>query len=334
MTGPPIASSVLDAREVGPDPSTYEQEDSAQCQLESPSTASAVSDAAFFESPMSRTPTSRSWRSTISPTRPRWRTCCATTPSTERFPGTVESTAGELALAGRPIRALARAQALQAALGELGVDVVIESTGRFRTRAAAAEHLDGGRPQGDHLRAGQGHGAVDATVVLGVNFEEVYDPERHHIISNASCTTNCLAPVAKVLHETVGIRHGLMTHDPCLHRRPEPARRTAQGPAPGPRGGAEPRSHLDRGREGARARDPRARRPAGRDRDPRADADRLDRRPHGRGRAGDQRRGDQRRRFAAPPSTARCTASSPTARTRSSRATSSGPPTPRSSTRS
>ena len=52
---------------------------------------------------------------------------------------------------------------------------------------------------------------ADANVVLGVNFDEVYDPERHHIITNASCTTNCLAPVAKVLHETVGIRHGLMT---------------------------------------------------------------------------------------------------------------------------
>ena len=51
----------------------------------------------------------------------------------------------------------------------------------------------------------------DATLVLGVNFDEVYDPERHHVVSNASCTTNCLAPVAKVLHETVGIRHGLMT---------------------------------------------------------------------------------------------------------------------------
>ena len=58
---------------------------------------------------------------------------------------------------------------------------------------------------------GKGPEPLDATVVLGVNFDEVYDPERHHIISNASCTTNCLAPVAKVLHETVGIRHGLMT---------------------------------------------------------------------------------------------------------------------------
>ena len=73
---------------------------------------------------------------------------------------------------------------------------------------------------------------ADADVVLGVNFDEVYDPERHHVITNASCTTNCLAPVAKVLHETVGIRHGLMTTihaytaDQNLHDAP------AQGPAP------------------------------------------------------------------------------------------------------
>ena len=58
---------------------------------------------------------------------------------------------------------------------------------------------------------GKGSEPLDATVVIGVNFEEVYDPDRHHIISNASCTTNCLAPVAKVLHETVGIRHGQMS---------------------------------------------------------------------------------------------------------------------------
>ena len=91
---------------------------------------------------------------------------------------------------------------------QLGVDVVIESTGKLRTRAAAARHLDAGARKVIISAPGKD---VDATVVLGVNFDDVYDPEHHDVISNASCTTNCLAPVAKVLHETVGIRHGLMT---------------------------------------------------------------------------------------------------------------------------
>jgi glyceraldehyde 3-phosphate dehydrogenase len=94
---------------------------------------------------------------------------------------------------------------------ELSVDVVIESTGRFRTRAAAAQHLDAGARKVIISAPAKGDQPPDATVVLGVNFDEVYDPEHHHIISNASCTTNCLAPVAMVLHETAGIRHGLMT---------------------------------------------------------------------------------------------------------------------------
>src|SRR3954452_23457190 len=90
---------------------------------------------------------------------------------------------------------------------ELGVDVVLECTGKFKTRADALQHVDAGAravvvsaPVGD----------ADATIVLGVN-DAVYDPDVHQVVSNASCTTNCLAPVAKVLHETVGIRHGLMT---------------------------------------------------------------------------------------------------------------------------
>jgi glyceraldehyde 3-phosphate dehydrogenase len=95
--------------------------------------------------------------------------------------------------------------------GELGVDVVIESTGRYRTRAAAAEHLDAGATKVIVSAPGKGTEPLDATFVIGVNFDDVYDPEQLHIISNASCTTNCLAPIAKVLHETVGIRHGLMT---------------------------------------------------------------------------------------------------------------------------
>jgi glyceraldehyde 3-phosphate dehydrogenase len=88
---------------------------------------------------------------------------------------------------------------------------VIESTGRFRTRAGAEKHLAAGARKVIISAPTKGDQPPDATVVLGVNFDEVYDEDLHSIISNASCTTNCLAPVAKVLHETVGIRHGLMT---------------------------------------------------------------------------------------------------------------------------
>lgn len=124
------------------------------------------------------------------------------------FSGDVQATAGELFLDGRPIRALAEPEVSRLPWRELGVDVVIESTGRYRTRAAATEHLDAGAHKVIVSAPGKGSEPLDATVVIGVNFEDVYDPSRHHLISNASCTTNCLAPVAKVLHETVGIRHG------------------------------------------------------------------------------------------------------------------------------
>ncbi len=127
------------------------------------------------------------------------------------FPATVESSAGQLVVAGHPIRALAEPEVSKLPWRELGVDVVIECTGRYRTRAAAAEHLTAGARKVIVSAPGKGSESLDATVVIGVNFEEVYDPDRHHIISNASCTTNCLAPVAKVLHATIGIRHGQMT---------------------------------------------------------------------------------------------------------------------------
>jgi glyceraldehyde 3-phosphate dehydrogenase len=94
---------------------------------------------------------------------------------------------------------------------ELGVDVVIECTGRLRTRASAAEHLEAGAKKVIISAPAKGAEPPDATLMLGVNFDDVYDPDAHHVISNASCTTNCLAPVAKVLHETVGIKHGQMT---------------------------------------------------------------------------------------------------------------------------
>jgi len=87
------------------------------------------------------------------------------------------------------------------------VDVVLECSGKFRARADAARHLDAGARKVIVSAPGKG---VDATIVLGVN-DEAYDPDVHDVISNASCTTNCLAPVAKVLNETFGIRHGTMT---------------------------------------------------------------------------------------------------------------------------
>ena len=92
--------------------------------------------------------------------------------------------------------------------GELGVDVVIESTGLFTDRDSAAKHLAQGAKK---VIISAPASDPDATVVLGVNFDEVYDRDRHDVISNASCTTNCLAPVAKVVNDTVGIKHGLMT---------------------------------------------------------------------------------------------------------------------------
>jgi glyceraldehyde 3-phosphate dehydrogenase len=89
----------------------------------------------------------------------------------------------------------------------LGAEVVLECTGKFRARAAAARHLDAGARKVIVSAPGKD---VDVTIVRGVN-EDAYDPERHDVISNASCTTNCLAPVAKVLFEEFGIRHGTMT---------------------------------------------------------------------------------------------------------------------------
>jgi glyceraldehyde 3-phosphate dehydrogenase len=88
-----------------------------------------------------------------------------------------------------------------------GVDIVIESSGRFRTRALAAGHLDAGASKVIVSAPGKD---LDATLVLGVN-DETYDASRHHVISNASCTTNCVAPMVKVLHDAFGVEHGFMT---------------------------------------------------------------------------------------------------------------------------
>ncbi|WP_028063608.1 type I glyceraldehyde-3-phosphate dehydrogenase [Solirubrobacter soli] len=125
-----------------------------------------------------------------------------------RFPGTVEVGEGALIVNGTEIKVLAERDPANLPWGELGVDVVIESTGFFTKRADAAKHLEGGAKK---VIISAPATEPDATVVLGVNFDEVYDPEKHDVISNASCTTNCLAPVAKVLNDLVGIEKGLMT---------------------------------------------------------------------------------------------------------------------------
>src|ERR1700704_3921705 len=125
------------------------------------------------------------------------------------YPGTVAAR-GEGALEVDGVEPKVLAERAPGALpwGDLGVDVVIESTGLFTDREAAAKHLAQGAKK---VIISAPATDPDATVVLGVNFDEVYDRDRHDVISNASCTTNCLAPVAKVVNDTVGIKHGLMT---------------------------------------------------------------------------------------------------------------------------
>jgi glyceraldehyde 3-phosphate dehydrogenase len=124
------------------------------------------------------------------------------------YKGTVQHTENGLTVDGQEIEMLAQRDPAELPWGELEVDVVVESTGLFTQRADAEKHLQAGAKK---VVISAPATDPDVTVVIGVNFEQVYDREQHHILSNASCTTNCLAPVAKVLHDTVGIDHGLMT---------------------------------------------------------------------------------------------------------------------------
>ena len=124
-----------------------------------------------------------------------------------RFQGSVEAIDGGIVVDGHEIATSTKTDPADLPWDELDVDVVIESTGRFRSRTDAMKHLEAGA---EKVIVSAPAKEPDVTLALGINFE-VYDPEQHHIISNASCTTNCLAPVAKLLHESVGIRHGVMT---------------------------------------------------------------------------------------------------------------------------
>jgi glyceraldehyde 3-phosphate dehydrogenase len=125
------------------------------------------------------------------------------------YPGEVEAKDERTILVdGRELKVLAERDPAALPWESLGVDVVIESTGLFTDRPSAAKHLAGGAKK---VVISAPATDPDVTVVLGVNFEEAYDRDAHDVISNASCTTNCLAPVAKVLVDTVGVKHGLMT---------------------------------------------------------------------------------------------------------------------------
>jgi glyceraldehyde 3-phosphate dehydrogenase len=124
------------------------------------------------------------------------------------YPGEVEARADAIEVDGHELKVLAERDPGALPWGDLGVDVVIESTGLFTDRANAAKHLAGGAKK---VIISAPASDPDVTVVLGVNFDEVYDRDQHDVISNASCTTNCLGPVAKVVNDTVGIEHGLMT---------------------------------------------------------------------------------------------------------------------------
>jgi glyceraldehyde 3-phosphate dehydrogenase len=127
------------------------------------------------------------------------------------FPGTVEITDSGIRVDDRDIPVTDEAHAAALPWGDERVDVVIESTGRLREREQAAQHLAAGARKVIISAPAKGVTGADVTVALGVNFDESYDPREHDVISNASCTTNCLAPVAKVLHEELGVRHGSMT---------------------------------------------------------------------------------------------------------------------------
>ena len=125
-----------------------------------------------------------------------------------RFPGEVAAEGDAISIDGRQLKTLSERDPADLPWGDLGVDVVIESTGLFTKREDAVKHLAAGAKK---VIVSAPATEPDVTVALGVNFESEYDRDSHHIVSNASCTTNCLAPLAKVLHEAFGIEQGLMT---------------------------------------------------------------------------------------------------------------------------
>jgi glyceraldehyde 3-phosphate dehydrogenase len=161
------------------------------------------------------------------------------------YPGTVDHTDDALIIDGREVKVLKEKDPAALPWGDLGVDIVLESTGIFTDAEKAKAHLDAGARK-VIISAPAKH--EDITIVLGVN-EDKYDPAAHHIISNASCTTNCLAPAAKVVHDLLGIQRGLMntihsyTNDQRIldvaHKDPRRARSAGQNIIPTTTGAAK-----------------------------------------------------------------------------------------------
>ena len=124
------------------------------------------------------------------------------------FPAGISSSEDAIEVDGKALKVLSETDPGKLPWGDLGVDVVVESTGLFTDRKSSSKHLESGAKK---VVISAPAKDPDVTVLLGVNFDDAYDRDSHNIISNASCTTNCLAPLAKVLNEGVGIEHGLMT---------------------------------------------------------------------------------------------------------------------------
>jgi glyceraldehyde 3-phosphate dehydrogenase len=150
------------------------------------------------------------------------------------FPGKVEHSDDSISFDGKQVKVLSERDPAKLPWKDLGADVVVESTGFFTNREGASKHLEAGARK---VIISAPATEPDVTVALGVNFDEAYDPAKHNIISNASCTTNCLAPLAKVLNDGIGIRHGLMTTihaytaDQRLHDAPHKDLRRARAAA-------------------------------------------------------------------------------------------------------
>lgn len=172
------------------------------------------------------------------------------------FSGSVEARGDDLLVNGSPIRSFAERDPAMIPWDDLQVDLVVESTGIFTTGPKAAAHLEAGAKK---VIISAPAKQIDQTIVMGVNHEQ-YDPEKHRIVSNASCTTNCLAPPVKVIHERFGIHKGLMTtvhsytNDQRIldlpHKDPRRARAAAQNIIPTTTGAAKALSLVIPGLEG------------------------------------------------------------------------------------